>query len=994
MFEGRSPTAQKEQVTSGLWRREIGSIPREALMQQLHFPVSAAKLLVKQTELRGHEGCVNRIAWNEDGSQLVSGSDDRRLIIWNFPDTSIAPLAVNTQHTANIFGVRFLPCTGGTKLVSGAMDNLVQFHSLHPADSTRPATATPATRDSSGAPRNGYTPSSPSSSHTRTAMPLTVSYGCHKSRVKEVEVEPMNPFNFWSAGEDGCIRQFDTRIDARSQGSYESPNVLVNLRYAGKKVEAKSLDINRRSPHLMVVACGDPELRVFDRRKLSLEGPVRNQNGTKPVLSLVPLHLQKGCGKSVHSTYANFSNKGDKVVATYHTDQAYSFDIRGAGSQTTTYRGLRNGSSSPASAPSASSSRAPSVQAMPRGSAGGQPGGGDARAEAGRSTRHLSASTSNAHAACEEGNALVVEERWHAAVGSFSIAIYLAPVEAKYYVRRAQAFLGRGWGGDELWALQDCDTATSLDPMNGEAYMRRIHALRDLGQLKCALAVAESFKHQFPDQLAEEFDCLTQMLRTSLVERRTNYELKKKRMRESREESRRRRQALHRRSLGSGGGGGGGGGSLGNPEAEMRTETGLRTQPSGDSATNALVAARSALLAAPRPPAAAQANTDLPSAPALRTVDAQGSACAAAHLGTAKHDEVESEGAEGVEEEGDGGEDSPGTSSAAPAAHLGAAKHDEAESMGAEGVEVKGDEGRDGPGRTSAAPVDGTIVPPPLERHGELEIGGMIEGAVVEEEEVEDEVVDVGLEIDGAIEGALVEEEEAEDEVVDAWLRSRFGVVSASASSCEGDDDEENDEDAEDNPDREPFLNYFIKSYSTAGESSQANDDASPIKWGGLPLGVSAPVQRYVGHCNRHTDIKECVYVGMGDLLIAAGSDDGRVFLYDAETGELLAALEADADVANCVQCHPFTATLATSGIEDVIRLWSPTAESTVERGDLQQVVTKNQERMNARSEIMRMNVLRQLLRTRLQGGNQPLGEGGLASDDDEEEEDGGCRVN
>lgn len=29
--------------------------------------------------------------------------------------------------------------------------------------------------------------------------------------LQDVKVEPMNPHNFWSAGEDGMVRQFDTR---------------------------------------------------------------------------------------------------------------------------------------------------------------------------------------------------------------------------------------------------------------------------------------------------------------------------------------------------------------------------------------------------------------------------------------------------------------------------------------------------------------------------------------------------------------------------------------------------------------------------------------------------------------------------------------------------------------------------------------------------------------------------------------------------------------
>jgi hypothetical protein len=31
-------------------------------------------------------------------------------------------------------------------------------------------------------------------------------------RLQDVAVEPLNPHLFWSAAEDGCVRQFDTRV--------------------------------------------------------------------------------------------------------------------------------------------------------------------------------------------------------------------------------------------------------------------------------------------------------------------------------------------------------------------------------------------------------------------------------------------------------------------------------------------------------------------------------------------------------------------------------------------------------------------------------------------------------------------------------------------------------------------------------------------------------------------------------------------------------------
>ena len=62
------------------------------------------------------------------------------------------------------------------------------------------------------------------------------------------------------------------------------------------------------------------------------------------------------------------------------------------------------------------------------------------------------------------------------------------------------------------------------------------------------------------------------------------------------------------------------------------------------------------------------------------------------------------------------------------------------------------------------------------------------------------------------------------------------------------------------------------------------------------------------GHANVQTDIKEASFMGSHDDLVAAGSDDGTVFIYDAVTGQVVKILQADEDVANCVQVSVLTA--------------------------------------------------------------------------------------
>lgn len=86
----------------------------------LPFNASTVDKLQLDTTCSAHTGCVNRLAWNAEGTLLASVSDDRQLLLWHYPDTHQPPLAVQTGHTSNVFGVAFLPQTNDRMLVTGA----------------------------------------------------------------------------------------------------------------------------------------------------------------------------------------------------------------------------------------------------------------------------------------------------------------------------------------------------------------------------------------------------------------------------------------------------------------------------------------------------------------------------------------------------------------------------------------------------------------------------------------------------------------------------------------------------------------------------------------------------------------------------------------------------------------------------------------------------------------------------------------------------------
>lgn len=122
---------------------------------------------------------------------------------------------------------------------------------------------------------------------------------------------------------------------------------------------------------------------------------------------------------------------------------------------------------------------------------------------------------------------------------------------------------------------------------------------------------------------------------------------------------------------------------------------------------------------------------------------------------------------------------------------------------------------------------------------------------------------------------------------------------------------------------------------------------------------------RFLGHCNTTTDIKEANFLGADGNFIAAGSDDGSIFIWCRRTGNIVRCLRGDDSIVNCIQVHPSTCLVATSGIEIVVRLWSPQPEDGRSESrlvtDARDAALANQQRMRADPfETMLLNITSQ----------------------------------
>lgn len=104
--------------------------------------------------------------------------------------------------------------------------------------------------------------------HDIIASDTIMACSCHAGRVKRIATAPEVPFMFWTAGEDGLIMQYDTRIP-HTCASQDRKRVLINLvNHLGQFAEAKCIALNARRPELIAVGANDAFVRMYDRRMI------------------------------------------------------------------------------------------------------------------------------------------------------------------------------------------------------------------------------------------------------------------------------------------------------------------------------------------------------------------------------------------------------------------------------------------------------------------------------------------------------------------------------------------------------------------------------------------------------------------------------------------------------------------------------------------------------------------------------------------------------
>ncbi|XP_011088653.1 DDB1- and CUL4-associated factor 8 isoform X2 [Sesamum indicum] len=262
-----------------VWRRELGELSSRNFSDRLAASEDLVLRLDILQKLDLHRGCVNTISFNGAGDILVSGSDDRRIILWDW-ETGQPRLSFHSGHHNNVFQAKIMPCTDDRSFVTCAADGQVRHAQIL----------------ASGV--------------------VTKLLAKHHGRVHKLAVEPGSPHIFYTCGEDGLVQHIDLRTGSATRLFTCKP--MPSQSYFST-VHLNAITIDPRNPNLFAVGGSDQFARLFDIRKYKWDG---SSDFDRPVDFFCPPHLIDD--EHVGITGLAFSDQSELLVS-YNDEFIYLF---------------------------------------------------------------------------------------------------------------------------------------------------------------------------------------------------------------------------------------------------------------------------------------------------------------------------------------------------------------------------------------------------------------------------------------------------------------------------------------------------------------------------------------------------------------------------------------------------------------------------------------------------------------------------------------------
>ncbi|XP_043915183.1 DDB1- and CUL4-associated factor 8 [Protopterus annectens] len=338
--------ALEDWVTSGVqdlprpsWY-SILALRERQLGRGLHFIYDACgsrsfvQRFKMQYSLEKHNGCVNTLHFNQHGTWLASGSDDLKVVIWDWVYRRPA-LEFDSGHKSNVFQAKFLPNSGDSTLAMCARDGQVRVAELSVTQRCK----------------------------------TTKKVAQHKGASHKLAVEPDSPCTFLSAGEDAVVFSIDLRQERPAtisihEYSFEEADNFVMGDLDSETASSSVLDFGSDALHTERFCTGYGKLTVprylnllsiFNPTEdpaviyLSKTASVRQFTDVNPIFSdkdgkSIYTPAQINSSSKANVTCLVYSYNGAELLASYNDEDIYLFDSSHSdGAEfTQRYKGHRN----------------------------------------------------------------------------------------------------------------------------------------------------------------------------------------------------------------------------------------------------------------------------------------------------------------------------------------------------------------------------------------------------------------------------------------------------------------------------------------------------------------------------------------------------------------------------------------------------------------------------------------------------------------------------